>query len=168
VEGEAGAPASRWPWWLRLTGASTALALAVGGLAISVAVHRAAPDEPGRFYAASVPSSLLLGLTFLSNPPWESEPWNTILAQNTPGATPTRVPMLVTQGDADPIVAPDVTAQFVSELCANGETVDYRVLPGVAHLEAGHVAAPDVAAWFADRFAGEPAPNTCSPSDDAE
>lgn len=29
--------------------------------------------------------------------------------------------------------------------------------PGVAHLEAGHEAVPEVAAWIADRFAGEPA-----------
>ena len=37
---------------------------------------------------ASVPSSLLLGLTFISTPPWEVEPWKTIIAQNTPGAAP--------------------------------------------------------------------------------
>ena len=113
---------------------------------------------------ASVPSSLLLGFTFLSTPPWETEPWEMILADNTPGATPTRVPMLVTQGDADPIMTPDVTAQFVNELCANGETVDYKVLPGVEHLDAGHIAAPDVAAWIADRFADRPAPSTCKSS----
>ena len=110
---------------------------------------------------AAVPSSLLLGLTFLSTPPWEIEPWKTIIAQNTPGAAPTGVPMIITQGSADPIMTPDVTRQFVSELCANGETVDYRVLSGVGHLEAGHVAAPEVAAWIADRFAREPPPNTC-------
>jgi len=110
---------------------------------------------------ASVPSSLLLGFTFLSTPPWEAEPWKTIIADNTPGAAPTGVPMLITQGEDDPIMTPDVTTRFVNELCANGETVDYRIMAGVAHLEAGHVAAPDVAAWIADRFAGEPAPNTC-------
>lgn len=110
---------------------------------------------------ASVPSSLLLGFTFLSTPPWEVEPWATILAENTPGATLTRAPMLITQGDTDPIVAPDVTAQFAATLCANGETVNYQVLPGAAHLDAGHIAAPDVATWIADRFAGEPAPTAC-------
>jgi hypothetical protein len=69
--------------------------------------------------------------------------------------------MLITQGDADPIIAPDVTAEFVERLCGNGEIVDYRVLPGVAHLEAGHVAAPQVVDWIADRFAGDPAPSAC-------
>ncbi|MGH9250145.1 MAG: lipase family protein [Acidimicrobiales bacterium] len=113
---------------------------------------------------ASVPSSLLLGFTFISTPPWEVEPWETILAENTPGATPTRVPMIITQGSIDPIVAPDVTAQLATALCANGETVDYRVLPGIAHHDAGHVAAPDVAAWIADRFTDKPAPSTCKSS----
>ena len=111
-----------------------------------------------------MPSSLLLGFTFLSTPPWETEPWEMILADNTPGAHPPGVPMLVTQGDADPIMTPGVTAQFVNELCANGETVDYKVLPGVEHLDAGHIAAPEVAAWIADRFADEPAPSTCKSS----
>ncbi len=110
---------------------------------------------------ASVPSSLLLGFTFIATPPWQVEPWKTILAKNRPGSTPTRVPMLITQGSIDPIIAPDVTSQFVAQLCANGETVDYRVLPGVAHLDAGHVAAPAVATWITERFAGEPAQNTC-------
>ena len=111
---------------------------------------------------ASVPSSLLLDFTFISAPPWDTEPWSTIIADNTPGTAPTGVPVLVTQGDQDPIMTPSVTAKFVDGLCSNGETVEYHVLPGIAHLEAGHEAAPYVAEWIADRFADEPAPNTCS------
>jgi hypothetical protein len=49
----------------------------------------------------------------------------------------------------------------VDKLCTEGETVDLRVLKGTAHLDAGHVAVPDVAQWIADRFAGKPAPSTC-------
>ena len=52
---EAGASPSRWPRWLHVSGALTALALALGGLAISVAVHRATPGEPGPFYTAPSP-----------------------------------------------------------------------------------------------------------------
>jgi fermentation-respiration switch protein FrsA (DUF1100 family) len=111
--------------------------------------------------AASAPSALILGLTFLSAPPWEVEPWKSIVADNDPGATPTGVPMLITQGTADPIVDPDVTRAFVDQLCSNGETVDLLLLDGVQHVDAGHVAAPDVAAWIAARFAGRPAPTVC-------
>jgi dipeptidyl aminopeptidase/acylaminoacyl peptidase len=94
-------------------------------------------------------------------PSWETEPWKTILEMNNPGATRTNAPLLIIQGDADPIVAPDVTARLADELCAEGETVDLRPLTGTAHLDAGHVAVPDVVQWIADRFAGKPAPTTC-------
>lgn len=111
---------------------------------------------------ASVPGSLALDLTFLHTPPWETEPWKTIVEKNNPGATRTNAPLLIIQGDADPIVAPDVTARLVDKLCAAGETVELRVLKGTAHLDAGHVAVPDVVQWIADRFAGKPAPTTCA------
>jgi len=62
----------------------------------------------------------------------------------------------------DPIVASDVTARLVDKLCAEGDTVDLRVLKGTAHLDTGHVALPDVVQWIADRFAGKPAPTTCA------
>jgi pimeloyl-ACP methyl ester carboxylesterase len=111
---------------------------------------------------ASVPGALALNLTFLHTPPWETEPWATIAETNNPGATRTDAPLLIIQGDADPIVAPAVTTRLVDKLCAEGETVEFRVLEGVAHLDAGHIAVPDVVRWIADRFAGKPAPSTCT------
>lgn len=45
----------RWPRWLRLVGSLTALTLALGGVVVSVAIHRAAPREPGPFYSAPTP-----------------------------------------------------------------------------------------------------------------
>ena len=110
---------------------------------------------------ASVPAALVLDLTFLRKPPWGVEPWETIIETNTPGGARTNVPILLVQGDADPIVAPDVTQRLADRLCAAGETVDVRLLSGVGHLQTGHVAAPDVIEWIADRFAGEPAATTC-------
>jgi pimeloyl-ACP methyl ester carboxylesterase len=113
---------------------------------------------------ASVPASLALNLTFLHTPPWKTEPWRTILKKNNPGDTRTNAPLLIIQGDADPIVAPEVTARLVDRLCAAGDTVDLRVLTGIAHLDAGHVAVPDVVQWIGDRFAGKPPPTTCTPA----
>jgi alpha-beta hydrolase superfamily lysophospholipase len=110
---------------------------------------------------ASVPASLALDLTFLHTPPWETEPWKTIAEKNNPGAARTNAPILIVQGDADPIIAPDVTARLVDTLCSEGETVEFRVLKDIAHLDAGHVAVPDVLKWIDDRFAGRPAPTTC-------
>jgi fermentation-respiration switch protein FrsA (DUF1100 family) len=110
----------------------------------------------------AAPSALASTLTFSSSPPWRTEPWRTILAQNTPGAGAIDVPILITQGGADKIVPPRVTERFVKQLCAKGERVDLRLYPSVEHQEAGIVVAPDVASWIADRFAGRPAPSTCT------
>jgi hypothetical protein len=41
----------------------------------------------------------------------------------------------------------------VDKLCAEGETVDLRILPGIAYPDSGQVAVPEVVRWIADRFA---------------
>ncbi len=110
----------------------------------------------------SVPGALALDLTFLSTPPWEVEPWKTIVGVNDPGGAHTGAPILIIQGDIDPIVPPDVTARLAAMLCSNGETVELHTYPGIAHIDAGHVAAPDVVQWIVDRFAGHPGPTTCA------
>ena len=46
--------------------------------------------------------------------------------------------------------------------CKNGERVELRLYPGVAHLVTGHEAAPAVLRWIAERFAGKPPPTTCT------
>lgn len=113
--------------------------------------------------ASSAPGTAVLDLTFLEAPPWEVEPWKTIAAENAPGQTPIDVPILLTQGDADPLIDPALTEQLRERLCAQGEVVELLSLPGVEHVEAGHEAAPAVAEWVADRFAGAPAPDSCEP-----
>ena len=110
---------------------------------------------------SSVPAALALDLIFLHTPPWETEPWKSIFPTNTPGANPTGVPILITQGDTDAIMPPATTAALAGKLCTQGETVDLRMLPDTAHLDAGQVAVPQVVEWIADRFAGKRAPTTC-------
>jgi pimeloyl-ACP methyl ester carboxylesterase len=115
----------------------------------------------GNQILGALPSALGLGLRFITSPPWSTEPWRNILAENDPGATPIAVPVLVTQGGADKIVPARATEKLVGAMCAKGEKVELRLFPSVEHLEAGIIAAPDVAAWIADRFAGRPPPSTC-------
>lgn len=109
----------------------------------------------------SLPASLVLKLTFLNQPPWDTEPWRTIARTNTPGDRPIGVPLLVVQGTADQIIAPELTDAYVADRCAAGEVVSLLELPGVGHLETGIEAIPEVVAWIADRVAGTPAPTTC-------
>jgi alpha-beta hydrolase superfamily lysophospholipase len=116
---------------------------------------------PGRELLSAVPAGLAQSVTLIKSPPWRSEPWRTISLQNSPGAAPTPVPVLLTQGTADRIVPAPVTVGFARRLCAEGDTVDLHLYPGVEHLEAGIVVAPDVAAWITARFADRAAPSTC-------
>jgi uncharacterized membrane protein HdeD (DUF308 family)/pimeloyl-ACP methyl ester carboxylesterase len=70
----------RWPRWLRITAASAALLLAVGGVAVSVRLNRAVPT-PTAFYTA--PTTLPDGLGSIVR--------SEIVAGFTPGATTYRV-----------------------------------------------------------------------------
>lgn len=116
----------------------------------------------GSQFASEVPASLALGVTFIGAPPWGTEPWRSILAQNTLGDTPISVPVLLIQGQADTVLPPAQTTALAERLCAQGEQVDLRLYPTVEDQEAGIVAAPDVVAWIAARFAGRTAPQTCA------
>jgi acetyl esterase/lipase len=116
----------------------------------------------GRQALAAIPGAGLLGVSFFKHQPWRTEPWRRIAMENSPGRTAIPVPVLITQGGADPIVPARVTKRLAHRMCAAGERVDLRVYPSVEHLEAGLVVVPDVLTWIAGRFAGREAPKTCA------
>jgi pimeloyl-ACP methyl ester carboxylesterase len=103
---------------------------------------------------ALLPEAELLNVSFLKAAPWEVEPWATILAANTPGSGDIDAPVLIAQGGDDPLVVPDVQRSFVRSWCDRGQPIEYLVLDGVGHLDAGHASAQAVAGWAADRVAG--------------
>lgn len=105
--------------------------------------------------------SLALRVTYLHTLPWETEPWKSLIARNSPGNEGIGPPILITQGEADRLILPAITKAFVERLCRQGETVDYRTYPGVDHVHAGPETVADIANWIADRFAGNPAPSGC-------
>jgi hypothetical protein len=107
-----------------------------------------------------IPLTTILKVGYLKSPSWQTDPWRTLLAQNTPGQVKTPAPILISQGGADLLVHPSITAAFVKGLCRMGEKVTYRVYPGVVH-DAGGESAADVVKWIANRFAEQPAPSTC-------
>ena len=110
----------------------------------------------------AVPEAEVLRLGFLDADPWSIPPWDTTLAENTPGATALRVPLFVAQGTADTVVWPGVTEAWVAERCAAGMVVEERTYQGRTHPEIAAAAAADVQDWIADRFAGHRAPSTCT------
>jgi hypothetical protein len=59
-------------------------------------------------------------------------------------------------------IHPQVTYEFVEESCAAVATVELKKLKGVGHPDVGFDSASAMADWLAGRFAGDPAPSTCS------
>lgn len=112
--------------------------------------------------AAAIVSEALR-ISYLHTLPWETEPWKSLIAENSPGHATMPAPVLITQGDADKLIRPPITQAFVKLLCARGEIVSYRTFPRVDHLHAAIETAPQVANWIAERFAGKPALSTCKP-----
>lgn len=81
--------------------------------------------------------------------------------------TPTRAipaPLLLAQGETDPLVLPTAQAAYAGRLCDAGQRLDYRTYPGRDHV--GVVGPeseliPDLVGWTRDRIDGEAATSTC-------
>jgi pimeloyl-ACP methyl ester carboxylesterase len=111
------------------------------------ALHTIAQPAVGHFFAVD---------------PATTEPWRSILSQNTPGSVPVRVPVLVTQGLADELVLPSATTALVTSLCRAGEHVTYREYPGIDHGLAGYRTVPLLLPWLSEVLAGSTPTSSCS------
>jgi pimeloyl-ACP methyl ester carboxylesterase len=85
---------------------------------------------------------------FVRSNPATTEPWQTLLKENSAGASPIGVPVFVGQGLADTTVDPSSTKSYVEHLCSTGENVTFREFDGISHLLAGSVSVPDVLPWL--------------------
>jgi uncharacterized membrane protein HdeD (DUF308 family)/acetyl esterase/lipase len=116
--------------------------------------------EPAVF--ASVLTSLSLGWSSFTTELSEGA-LGQRLVENTPSEE-TRAPLLIGQGEADPLVLPDVQAAFVQTRCDADHAVDFRTYPDRDHV--GVVAAdspllPELIAWTRDRFEGLAPADSC-------
>lgn len=89
------------------------------------------------------------------------EPWRSLVARNTPGALPPRIPVFLSQGDADTTVRPTITYGYAAKLCRRGSRVTLDILPHVTHSLAAMKSASTAVNWIGDRFDGVPAPSDC-------
>lgn len=92
--------------------------------------------------------------------PRDTPPWSTALASDATPTAPAGLPVLVLQGDRDPIVTEPVTTAAVQRMCAAGDTVTYRRYPHAAH-NVVPTAGRDLTAWIAARVHHRPAAGTC-------
>lgn len=89
------------------------------------------------------------------------EPWRSLLVNNIPGTLPPAIPVFLAQGSADGLVRPQVTQNYMQQLCQAGSHVSFLMMPNVSHGFAGRDSANAATAWMADRFAGLAAPSNC-------
>lgn len=99
---------------------------------------------------------------YVRQDPATTEPWQTMLRENSAGGEPIRVPIFIAQGEADTLVIPSTTAQFVQRLCAQGENVSFRTLPGIGHGPAAYAALPEALPWLISVAEGRTPTGTCS------
>ncbi len=97
----------------------------------------------------------LRGLDLGATAPWSS------YAQANSTSPASRVPILIAQTRADPLVAPAVTRSFARRLCANRVSVRWIDLPGGDHPTTAKQSAAATIQWINDRFAGARAPSDC-------
>jgi acetyl esterase/lipase len=90
-----------------------------------------------------------------------TEPWATIIRENSAGAAPMGAPVFISQGTIDDVVRPAITALYAGGVCARGTAVRYLSLPDESHFFVAFRSADEAVAWMADRFAGRPAPDDC-------
>ncbi len=90
-----------------------------------------------------------------------TRPWSTIARDNSVDPRAYRGPLLIAQSVADPIVAPEVTREFVRQRCRARLGVRFIALPGGDHAHSARDSSEATLDWIDARFAGEPAPDDC-------
>lgn len=93
---------------------------------------------------------------------WASEPiLRRFLRENTVGTSRLEGPLMVAHGTSDHLVPLALVDATVADMCANRNTVLYRVYEGAGHGVHNPHAANDVEEWVRDRFARKSAPTNC-------
>lgn len=72
--------------------------------------------------------------------------------------------MFITQGSRDDLVLPEIQRRYVSERCASGQPLLYRIYDGLDHVSLVGKNSPlaeDLVAWTRERFAGRSAATNC-------
>jgi pimeloyl-ACP methyl ester carboxylesterase len=98
---------------------------------------------------------------YVTADPATTEPWQTLLRENSAGNQPITVPVFIGQGLADKLVIPAATEGYVKLLCSQGATVTFHTYPDITHALAADASIPELMPWLAEVDAGHTAPSTC-------
>ena len=93
--------------------------------------------------------------------PTTTEPFASLLAADTPGFVASAAPVLIVHGDADENVPIADSATLLTRLCAAGQIVERRVLPGIDHGIAARDGYRDGVAWLIGLAGGATPVSSC-------
>ncbi len=92
------------------------------------------------------------------------EPWQSLLASNTPTALPPSIPIFLAQGMKDALVPPAITERYMQDLCKAGSAVQWYPVANSGHLFVARDSAGAAINWIEGRFAGAAPPSNCTTS----
>jgi predicted esterase len=90
----------------------------------------------------------------------ETEPWATLLEENTPGSVATPAPVLVLHSADDEAVPVDHSVTLLDRQCAASQVVERRILEG-NHVGAAVPAYEQALDWFDELSSGTPPVSSC-------
>lgn len=121
-------------------------------------------NQPSRFRI--VIAGITLPDEILAIDPTTDPVWTARLDQNTPDPEGATAPLLVGQGLADEIIAPDVTLDWVTARCRAGLPTVWRTYPDVNHPGVVGPGGADALSWTISQLDGAASPDEC-PAQDA-
>lgn len=98
---------------------------------------------------------------YVTSDPSTTEPWKTLLSENSAGSTPITVPVFVGQGLADQLVKPAATEDYVRLLCSQKVEVSFHRYPDVDHGLAAYAALPEMLIWLSGVTTGAAPTSDC-------
>lgn len=85
---------------------------------------------------------------FTTSDPTTTEPWATLLAENSAGGTAFAAPLFLAQGLRDELIVPDDTAEFAGHEASLGMDVTYHEIPFADHGSVAYLSLPAMLRWL--------------------
>lgn len=98
---------------------------------------------------------------YVTSDPATTEPWKTLLEENSAGQRPVTVPVFIGQGEADELVRPSATEGYVELLCSQNADVTFHRYPDIDHGLAAYAALPDLLLWLPTLGGGREPAGSC-------
>jgi hypothetical protein len=97
----------------------------------------------------------------LQSHPDETEPWSSLLQENTPGQVAVPTPILIIHSAEDANVPIAASAALLDRMCEVGQVVERRVLPTGDHVGAAIPAYQQGFDWFDSLWNGARPATSC-------